>query len=139
MSNIWNNFTEYIINNYSNASKIVEVGVGKTLEPSNILKSKLTHANITIVDIHPANDRVTYDDICNPNDTIYKNSDLIYSIRPPEELQLDIFNLGKRYNCDIIIKPLFTEEINLNLQNKLKLVNHKRTAFYVYKESELHD
>ena len=24
-------------------------------------------------------------------DTIYKNSDLIYSIRPPEELQLDIF------------------------------------------------
>ena len=135
MSSIWSNFTEYIINNYYNSQKIVEVGVGKILEPSTILKKNLTNTEIKLVDIHPSNENIINDDITNPTDNIYENADLIYSVRPPEELQKDILNLGLKYNSDIIIKPLFTEEINYNLQTKLNLVNYKRTAFYLYKES----
>lgn len=130
---IWKNFTEYIINNYSSSQKIVEVGVGKILEPSEILKKKLPSTDIKCVDIYPANKTVIKDDITHPTDSIYENSDLIYSIRPQEELQKDIVNLGLKYNTDIIIKPLFTEEINYELQTRLKLVNYKRNAFYVYK------
>ena len=133
MSSIWSNFTEYIINNYNSSKLIVEVGVGKILEPSNILKEKLPDTEIKLVDIYPSNDNIIEDDITDPTDTIYQNADLIYSIRPPEELQKDIVNLGLKYDSDIIIKPLFTEEINYDLQTKLTLVNYKRTAFYVYK------
>lgn len=133
MSSIWSNFTEYIIDNYKDSRKIVEVGVGKILEPSNILKEELPDTEIKLVDIYPSNDTIIEDDITNPTPMIYKDADLIYSIRPPEELQKDIINLGLKYNSDIIIKPLFTEEINYNLQSKLKLVNYKRTAFYLYK------
>ncbi len=132
MSNIWSNFTEYIINNYKNSQKIIEVGVGKILEPSDILKEKLPNTEIKLVDIYPSNENIIKDDITKPTDNIYENADLIYSIRPPEELQKDILHLGLKYNSDILIKPLFTEEINYNLQQKLKLVNFKRTAFYVY-------
>ncbi len=135
MSSIWSNFTEYIIDNYPDSKKIVEVGVGKILEPSTILKEKLPNTEIKLVDIHPSNENIIKDDITNPTDNIYENADLIYSIRPPEELQKDIVNLGLKYKTDIIIKPLFTEEINYNLQTKLNLVNYKRTAFYLYKES----
>lgn len=135
MSSIWSNFTEYIINNYFNSQKIVEVGVGKILEPSTILKESLTDTEIKLVDIHPSNEEIINDDITNPTDRIYENADLIYSIRPPEELQKDILKLGLKYKSDIIIKPLFTEEINYDLQTKLNLVNYKRTAFYLYKES----
>ena len=132
MSSIWSNFTEYIINNYKNSGKIVEVGVGKILEPSDILKEELPDTEIKLVDIYPSNDTIIKDDITNPTSIIYEDADLIYSIRPPEELQKDIVNLGLKFDSDIIIKPLFTEEINYNLQSKLKLVNYKRTAFYVY-------
>lgn len=135
MSSIWSNFTEYIIDNYPDSKKIVEVGVGKIVEPSTILKEKLPNTEIKLVDIHPSNENIIKDDITNPTDNIYENADLIYSIRPPEELQKDIVNLGLKYKTDIIIKPLFTEEINYNLQTKLNLVNYKRTAFYLYKES----
>ena len=100
---------------------------------SNILKEKLTDTDIKLVDIYPANEDVIKEDITNPTDEIYENSDLIYSIRPPEELQKDILKLGLKYNTDIIIKPLFTEEINYNIQSKFKLVNYKRTAFYINK------
>lgn len=133
MSSIWSNFTEYIINNYKNSGKIVEVGVGKILEPSNILKKELPDTDIKLVDIYPSDDTIIKDDITNPTSMIYENANLIYSIRPPEELQKDIVNLGLKYNADIIIKPLFTEEINYDLQSKLKLVNYKRTVFYLYK------
>ncbi|MEE3418546.1 MAG: UPF0146 family protein [Methanosphaera sp.] len=133
MSSIWSNFTEYIVNNYKYSKKIVEVGVGKILEPSDILKEKLPNTEINLVDIYPSNNTIIKDDITNPTDSIYEHANLIYSIRPPEELQKDIVNLGLKYNTDIIIKPLFTEEINYNLQTKLKLVNYKRHAFYVYK------
>lgn len=133
MSSIWSNFTEYIVNNYKYSKKIVEVGVGKILEPSDILKEKLPNTEINLVDIYPSNNTIIKDDITNPTDSIYEDANLIYSIRPPEELQKDIVNLGLKYNTDIIIKPLFTEEINYNLQTKLKLVNYKRHAFYVYK------
>ncbi|RAP44533.1 MAG: hypothetical protein BZ135_08280 [Methanosphaera sp. rholeuAM6] len=130
---MWSDFTEYIVNNYANSTKIVEVGVGKVLEPSDILRDMLKTTLINTVDIYPANDTVLKDDITHPTDSIYVDADLIYSIRPPEELQKTIFDLGLKYNTDIIIKPLFTEEINYNLQTKLKLVNYKKTAFYIYK------
>lgn len=133
MNKIWQNFSEYIIKNYKNSEKIVEVGVGKILEPSQILKEQLPNTQINLVDIHPCNDNVIEEDIRNPTDEIYDNVDLIYSIRPPEELQIDIMKLAKKYNSDVIIKPLFTEEINYNLQGKLKLVNYKKIAFYMSK------
>ncbi|WP_323736680.1 UPF0146 family protein [Methanosphaera sp. ISO3-F5] len=133
MSNLWTSFTDYIINNYRDSEKIVEVGVGRVLEPSNILKKELPTCNIELVDIYPANESVVMDDITDPEDYIYEGADLIYAVRPPEELQNSIFNLGVRYDADIIIKPLFTEEISYNLQNKLKLVNYKRSVFYEYK------
>ena len=63
----------------------------------------------------------------------YQDADLIYSIRPPEELQPDIMNLADKYETDVIIKPLFTEEINYKYKARLKLVNYKRLSFYHYK------
>lgn len=133
MNKIWQNFSEYIIKNYENSEKIVEVGVGKILEPSQILKEQLPNTQINLVDIHPYNNNIIKEDIRDPTDAIYDNADLIYSIRPPEELQIDIMKLAKKYNSDVIIKPLFTEEINYNLQGKLKLVNYKKIAFYMSK------
>lgn len=136
MTQVWEDFTDYIKENYPNANKIVEVGVGKILTPAKLLSEKMPETQIKLVDIHPCNETVIYDDISMPTDIIYNNTDLIYSIRPPEELQPDIMNLSIKYNTDIIIKPLFTEEISLKYKNKLKLKNYKRLSLYHYKRGD---
>ena len=87
------------------------------------------------MDIKPSSDKIIKDDIYKPTEDIYNNADLIYSIRPPEELQKAIIDLSERFDCDVIIKPLSTEEINHDLQNKLKLVNYKRLSLYVLKRA----
>lgn len=131
---VWEIVAEYIAKNYSEALKIVEVGVGKIPQVGDYLKEMLPNVNVVLVDLYPACENIIKDDITNPRDEIYMNADLIYSIRPPEELQSSIMDLSDRYNSDIIIKPLLTEEINSKYQHKLKLKNYKRQVIYHYKK-----
>ena len=88
MTQIWDDFTDYISQNYPDAKKIVEVGVGAILTPAQLLKEKLPDTKIKLIDIHPKNETVIYDDITQPTDSIYENCDLIYAIRPPDKLKL---------------------------------------------------
>lgn len=131
MSNIWDNFTEYIIKNYGDASLIIEVGVGSILQPSRILNDKLENTIIRCVDINPANGDVIRDDITNPNYDIYEDADLIYSIRPPEELQKYISDVARSVRCDCILKPFSSEELSFKIKPRFKLVNYKREVFYL--------
>lgn len=134
MNNSWSSFCEYIIDNYSSASKIVEVGVGNILEPSNILKDNMKNTEFNLVDIHPSTDKVIKEDIFKPTDSIYEGCNLIYSIRPPEELQKQILYLADKHSCDCIIKPFFTEDITFKLKPRFKLINYKKDVFYLSKK-----
>lgn len=122
---MWNDFSEYIIANYGNASLIVEVGVGGFNMVASTLKEHL-NLDIIMTDIKPYAD-VTVDDITNPNLEIYRNADLIYSIRPPEELQSHIIQVAESVGADLIIKPLSTEF--LVHDNGMKLINYKKSNF----------
>ncbi|RAP52816.1 MAG: hypothetical protein BZ137_08120 [Methanosphaera sp. rholeuAM130] len=134
MSNNWDNFTEYIISNYADASLIIEVGVGNILEPSDILKNRLEYTAVKCVDINPSNDEIIKDDVENPNYAIYENADLIYSIRPPEEIQKDISDIARNVGCDCILKPFSSEELSFKIKPRFKLVNYKREVFYIMKK-----
>lgn len=134
MSSNWDNFTEYIISNYAEASLIIEVGVGNILEASDILENKLEDSTIRRVDINPSNDEIIKDDVTNPNYSIYENADLIYSIRPPEEIQKDISDIARNVGCDCILKPFSSEELSFKIKPRFKLVNYKREIFYIMKK-----
>lgn len=123
---MWEDFAQYIINNYANADKIVEVGVGKFHKVALTLKENL-NSSMVMTDIKPISKKVIQDDIVNPDLKIYTGSSLIYSIRPQPELQPYIIKLGEKIGADIIIKPFSTEFIN---SNKMKLVNYKKATFY---------
>ena len=129
MINMWNDFANFILNEVDDKEyKIVEVGVGKFLEISEILSSK---ENITLIrtDINPKDSTVIKDDITNPNMKIYENTDLIYSIRPPSELQPYLVKLANKINAQLIIKPLTNEDLNTG-KVKMKLKNFKKASFY---------
>lgn len=130
---MWNDFSEYIIANYGKASRIVEVGVGGFTVVAFTLKEHL-NLDIVMTDIKPyAN--ITVDDITDPDLEIYRDADLIYSIRPPEELQQHIIRVAEYVGADLIIKPLSSEFI---VHDKtMKLVNYKKAIFYKKCEYEM--
>ncbi|KZX15195.1 hypothetical protein MBCUT_16490 [Methanobrevibacter cuticularis] len=134
---MWADLGEYIIKLLEGKSdtsqKVVEIGVGKLFDVSNYLNeynNLYNNLNFIMTDIAPANDTVVYDDITNPKLNLYKDAKVIYSIRPPSELQPYLGKIIDKTGSILIIKPLFNEDININ--KEMSLVNYKKAVFYEY-------
>ena len=127
---MWRDFGDYILNEVGDKNvKIAEIAVGKFDKISQMLNEK---ENIAIIktDIIPNDDSVIKDDITNPNLELYKDVDLIYSIRPPSELQPYLVKLAKKIDVPLIIKPLTGEDLNTP-KAKMQLKNFRKASFYV--------
>ena len=134
---MWNDLEEYILKlaienskKTGKKTKIVEIGIGKFHTISENL-SKNENIELIMTDIDPANENIIKDDVFNPNMNIYENADIIFSIRPPAELQEAIMKIRDKVNATLIIKPLFNEDLNMKTQ-KMKLKNYNRASFYIY-------
>ena len=126
---MWQDFGDYILSEVGDGEvKIAEIGVGKF---SAIAERLSEQPNITLIktDILPNDETVIRDDITNPNLELYRDVDIIYSIRPPSELQPYLVNLAEKLDCQLIIKPLTNEDLNTG-RVKMKLKNFKRASFY---------
>ena len=135
---MWDDLSQYIINlamenskRTGRNTKIVEIGVGRFQSISNRLQEN-ENIEVIMTDINPSNENVVKDDIFNPNMRLYENTDIMFSIRPPAEIQKAIMDLRDKLNCTLIIKPLFNEDLNIELKKKMKLKNHGRSSFYIY-------
>jgi hypothetical protein len=127
---MWNDFADYILNEAGDEEiRIAEVGVGRFDEIANTLALR---ENITVIktDINPKDDTVVKDDITNPDLEIYSGVSIIYSIRPPSELQPHLVRLAEKIDSQLIIKPLTNEDLNTG-RVKMKLKNFRRASFYV--------
>lgn len=127
---MWDDFAEYILNEVGDENvKIAEIAIGKYDRIAEILSSK---QNITLIktDILPKDSTVIKDDITKPNLELYRDIDIIYSIRPPSELQPYLVKLAQEIGSQLIIKPLTNEDLNTG-RVKMKLKNYNRASFYV--------
>lgn len=124
---MWEDFAEFILT-FNKPLKIAEIGIGKYEGVFNYLTNQ-ENINIIKTDINPSNNTVIKDDITNPNMSLYEDVDIIYSIRPPSELQPYLMNLRDKTNSILIIKPLFNEDVNIK---KMRLKNYKKASFYIY-------
>ena len=82
--------------------------------------------NIIMTDIKPYHRQVVQDDITHPDLKIYKDAQLIYSIRPPEELHPYLQKVAEAVGADLIIKPFTTDSISTHLN--MKLINYKKAV-----------
>jgi hypothetical protein len=127
---MWQDFGDYILNEVGDKKVIIaEVGIGKF----NAIAERLSEKpNITLIktDIDPNDETIIKDDITNPNIELYKDVDIIYSIRPPSELQPHLAGLAQEIGSQLIIKPLTNEDLNTG-RVKMKLKNFKKASFYV--------
>ena len=136
---MWNDLEEFILKlaienseKTGKKTKIVEIGAGKFQTISKNL-SENENIDIIMTDIDPANENIIKDDVFNPNMNIYKDADLLFSIRPPAELQEAIMKIRDEVDATLIIKPLFNEDLNMKTK-KMKLKNYNRASFYIYEK-----
>ncbi len=116
----------------NNCKKIAEVGIGFKFDVAIELNN---HFNLMVVDINEKAVKKAKllglnaykDDLFNPNINLYKDVDLIYSIRPPRDLQPYILELSEKINANLIIRPLLNE----TPIKELKLKNYKGEVFYI--------
>jgi len=73
--------------------------------------------------------KVFFDDITEPDISLYKGLDLLYSLRPPLELVPYMIQITKLIGSDLIVKPLFSEHPGSNL------TRYKGITFFLWKNS----
>ncbi len=95
----------YIADHYHN---VVEVGVGSNFCAAELISGSAI--NIRCTDIKdqnpPAGVFFFTDDVFSPDIALYKEADLVYSIRPAEEMMPPLIALARRLNCDLIVYHL---------------------------------
>jgi hypothetical protein len=128
----YEDIAEYIIKNYSN--KVVEVGVGSMPHVALALKDSL---DVVVTDINEqeyAGVRFCRDDIFAPDMSIYMKATLIYSIRPPIDMQEAIAKIAKKVGADMLIRPFGNENAGLEwIYRSCTLVNYRKARFYIYR------
>ena len=121
---MWNDLEEFIL-------KLAIENSEKTGEKTKIVE--IGAIEVTMTDIDPANEDIVKDDVFNPNMAIYEDADILFSIRPPAEIQEAIMQIRDKVNATLIIKPLFNEDLNMKTQ-KMRLKNYNRASFYIYEK-----
>jgi hypothetical protein len=144
----YEDIAEYILKNYSN--KVVEVGVGSLPQVALLLQDKM---DVVVTDVNEqkyaglmnpsktdeypwVHQRLKFcrDDIFNPDLKIYKNASLLYSIRPPIDIQEAMAKTAKEVGADLLIRPFGNEKADLHRYFKnYALVNYKKARFYLYR------
>ncbi|MDR2831251.1 MAG: hypothetical protein LBB45_09540 [Methanobrevibacter sp.] len=126
---MWEDLGEYIqksSENNGNKGKVVEIAIGNFFKIADYLKNN--NIEVIMIDIDSKREDIIKENIMNPKLNLYENAKIIYSIRPPYELQPYIEEIAKNLNALLIIKPLFNED--LNIKSNINLKNYKKAIFY---------
>ncbi len=128
----YKDLAEYILENYR--KKVVEVGVGSLPQVALLLKDVMDVVVTDVSEQEHEGVRFCRDDIFFPDMSIYKGASLIYSIRPPIDIQEAIARVAKEVGADLIIRPFGNEKADLGcVYNNCKLLNYKKARFYLYR------
>jgi uncharacterized protein len=123
----------FIRANYPRGSLLVEVGVGGHPEVAELLQGDFTVICTDVSEHGPDGVKYVRDDIFRPNMHIYEGASLIYSIRPPVDMQDSMAAVAKKVGADLIIRPFSSERTDLKRYMKnFRCVNHGAAVFYLY-------
>src|SRR5437773_9568153 len=103
---MFDELVEYIGENYSRASKIVELGVGSRIEVAERIKKHLPLTEVLVMDNDETSVRrhltspvrAVADDVMSPQMPIYKDATLVYSVHPPLEIgepMMEVAGVGR--------------------------------------------
>ena len=121
---------EFIAENYT--GRVVEVGVGYFSDVAQGLQARGLDVVLTDKEERLLSGlRVEKDDIVSPRLELYRGASLLYSIRPPLELQLAMGLLAAKIGADVLVRPLMDEVAELPCFAR-RLVNRGEARFYLF-------
>ena len=122
---------EFIGQNYS--GRIVEVGAGHVPAVALLLQDRGLEVVLTDKEERLLGSlRIEKDDIFAPRIELYQGASLLYSIRPPLELQIAMVDVATRVGADVLIRPLQDEVAELPGFSR-RLVNAGEARFYLFR------
>ena len=125
---------EFIAKNYP--GRVVEVGVGYLPHVARKLMDMGLDVILTDKEERLLEGmKVKKDDIFAPCQEIYQGAALIYSIRPPQEMQLALGEVAAAVGADLLVRPLQDEVADLPGFRRT-LVNHGQARFYLFRKRE---
>src|SRR5438876_10452549 len=115
---MFDDLVEYVRENYSRASKIVELGVGSRIEVAEKIKKHLPLTEVLVTDKDEAwvrthitsRVRAVADDGMSPQTPIYQNASLAYSTHPPFAILEPMVALARRIGAGLIVVPRSAEQ-----------------------------
>ncbi|NYT01419.1 MAG: hypothetical protein GKC10_01495 [Methanosarcinales archaeon] len=120
---------EFILAHY--CGRVVEVGVGYQGDVACRLQSlDLVATDRSGRDLDGLT--VVGDDVFSPRLELYQGASLLYSIRPPLEIQVAMGRLARQVGADVLVRPLGDEIADLPGFVRT-LVNHGQARFYLFK------
>lgn len=121
---------QFIAENYK--GRVVEVGVGYFADVAMGLQARGLDVMLTDKEERLLGSlRVEKDDIFSPGPELYWGASLLYSIRPPLEMQLAMGMLAAKVGADVLVRPLMDEVAELRGFAR-RLVNSGEARFYLF-------
>lgn len=121
---------QFIAANYT--GRVVEIGAGYFAEVALALQARGLDVVLTDKEERFLGGlQVEKDDIFSPRLELYRGASLLYSIRPPLELQLAMGQLAAKIGADVLVRPLMDEVTQLKGFGR-RLVNSGEARFYLF-------
>ena len=125
---------DWIKQNYSDARKIVEVGVGHRIDVAERISKALPRAEILVTDKDESwvrsrksgRIRAIADDVMFPSLKLYQGASLVYSLHPPGEILPGLEKLANGVGADLLIVPISDERHDLPQAKWRELAVHGR-------------
>ena len=115
---------DYISGRYA---KAVEIGIGHFPDVAySLIDRQMDLLATDILLFEYSGLKVVMDDVTAPAFDIYKNINVLYSMRPPSELVPYMVRLAENLSADLIVKPLAAEYLNG------RLTKYGNATFYLW-------
>ncbi len=129
----YDGLAEYICLHYPHGARVVEVGVGRHPDVAMLLQEHFDLVCTDVTDPGIPGIRYVRDDIFRPDASLYRGAALVYSIRPPPDMQGSIAEVASKAGADLIIRPFSSEHADLGrFYRHSRCVNYKQASFYLY-------
>ena len=118
---LFEELVDWIRQNYPDASKIIEIGVGHRIGVAQRISEALPRAEILVTDKDeswvrsrkPGRIRAIADDVMFPTLNLYRDASLVYSLHPPGEILTGLEKLANEIGADLLVVPISDEQHDL--------------------------
>jgi uncharacterized UPF0146 family protein len=118
---LFEQIVDWIKQNYGDAGKIIEIGVGHRIDVAEQISIALPRTEVLVTDTNESlvrsrmigRVRAVADDVMFPSLNLYEGASLIYSLHPPGEIVQALEKLANGIGADLLIVPISDERHDL--------------------------